>query len=98
MFVRVCMTVTTRSLDYLLIDVGERLKCSVFAVPLLDPRFGFRAPLSLVACPSPQAVQNIVSATEKALKLVSDAIAEEDTPKEDTPRKARGTEGVLRRT
>ena len=32
-----------------------------------------------------QAVQNIVSATEKALKLVSDAIAEEDTPKEDAP-------------
>merc|ERR1719431_1349868 len=29
-----------------------------------------------------QAVQNIVSATEKALKSVSDAIAEEDTPKD----------------
>jgi len=34
-----------------------------------------------------QAVQNIVSSTEKALKLVSDAIAEEDTPKDEAAAK-----------
>ena len=57
---------------------------------MLSCRFKIQRALSAL-----QAVQNIVSATEKALKLVSDAIAEEDSPKEDAAGKARGLEDVI---